>query len=158
MLDKYPYGAADQDGSRLPRERSCRHGVSVFMVSDRKCSRSLTPLEAQWSDYYHGVFFWSITSFPAYTQQGTMRQLPFPVAAALVDDLVAGVGQPVQDAVSENGVLEESQPLVQGPVAGDLVLVSHPQAFQWWRIGQGAEGIPFAAAHPVLIPRPQPRP
>ena len=47
-----------------------------------------------------------------------MRGEPFPVAAALDDDLVAGVGQAVEGAVTEDGVLEESQPLVHGPVAG----------------------------------------
>ena len=44
---------------------------------------------------------------------------PFPVAVALNDDLVAGVGQPVQGGVAEDGVLEEFQPLVNGAVAGD---------------------------------------
>ena len=77
-LELYPY---------LPRVR-----VSIFMVFDRKFSRSLTPLEAQWSDYYHGVFFWSITSFLACAQQCPVWRLPFPVAAALDDDLIAGVG------------------------------------------------------------------
>ena len=48
-----------------------------------------------------------------------MRGLALPVALALDDDLVAGVGQAVQRAVAQNGVLEESQPLVHGAVAGD---------------------------------------
>ena len=48
-----------------------------------------------------------------------MWRQPFPVAVALNDDLVAGVGQPVQGGVAEDGVLEEFQPLVNGAVAGD---------------------------------------
>ena len=36
-----------------------------------------------------------------------MRGQPFPVAGALDDDLVAGVGQPVQGAVAQDGVVEE---------------------------------------------------
>ena len=47
-----------------------------------------------------------------------MLRLTFPVAAALDDDLVAGVGQPVESAVAQDGVLEETEPLVHGPVAG----------------------------------------
>ena len=39
--------------------------LSIFVVFDRRFSRSLTPLEAQWSDYYHGVIFRSITSLSA---------------------------------------------------------------------------------------------
>ena len=42
---------------------------------------------------------------------------PFPVAAALNDDLVAGVGQPVQGAVAQDGVVEETQPFVHGTIA-----------------------------------------
>ena len=57
-----------------------------------------------------------------------MRRLAFPVAAALDDDLVAGIGQPIEGTVAEYGILKESQPLVHGAVAGDheagdLVLV-----------------------------------
>ena len=44
---------------------------------------------------------------------------PFPVAAALDDDLVAGNWPAVQSAVPKDGVLEESQPFVHGAVAGD---------------------------------------
>ena len=47
-----------------------------------------------------------------------MGRLPFPVAGPLDDDLVAGVGQAVEGAVAPDGVLEQSQPLVHGPVAG----------------------------------------
>ena len=46
------------------------------------------------------------------------RQL-FPVAGALDDDLVAGVGQAVQGSVAQNGVVEEAEPLFHSPVAGD---------------------------------------
>ena len=35
------------------------------------------------------------------------------------DYLVAGVGQPVQGAVPQDGVVEEAEPLPHGPVAGD---------------------------------------
>ena len=48
-----------------------------------------------------------------------MWREPFPVAGAFDDDLVAGVGQPVQGAVAQDGVIEEAQPFVHGPVAGD---------------------------------------
>ena len=43
----------------------------------------------------------------------------FPVARAVDDDLVAGVGQPIQNAVAEDVIVEEAEPLVHGPVAGD---------------------------------------
>ena len=43
----------------------------------------------------------------------------FPVAGPLDDDLVAGVGQPVQGAVAQDGVIEEAEPFLHGPVAGD---------------------------------------
>ena len=56
-----------------------------------------------------------------------MRGLAFPVAGALDDDLVAGVGQPVQGAVGEDGVVEETEPFVDGPVAGDHE-AGHPVA------------------------------
>ena len=42
-----------------------------------------------------------------------------PVAGALDDDLVAGVGQAVQGAVAEDGIVEEAEPFFDGPVAGD---------------------------------------
>ena len=48
-----------------------------------------------------------------------MRGEPFAVAGALDDDLVAGVGQVIEGAAAENGVLEQAQPLVHGAVAGD---------------------------------------
>ena len=63
--------------------------------------------------------FRSITSFPACAQQRAMGRLTFTVAGALDDDLVAGVGQPVQGAIAQNGVVKEAQPLVHDPVAGD---------------------------------------
>ena len=43
----------------------------------------------------------------------------FPTAGPLNDDLVADSGQPVQGAVTEDGVVEETQPLVHAPVVGD---------------------------------------
>ena len=63
--------------------------------------------------------FRSITSFPACAQQRAMGRLTFTVAAALDDDLVAGVGQPVQGIVFQYGVLEKTRPFLHGPVAGD---------------------------------------
>ena len=47
----------------------------------------------------------------------TAEQLP--EALALDDDLVAGVSEPVECAVAEDGIVEEAQPLVDGPVGGD---------------------------------------
>ena len=41
------------------------------------------------------------------------------VGGPLDDDLVAGVGQPVQGAVAEDGIVEETEPFLHGPVAGD---------------------------------------
>ena len=48
-----------------------------------------------------------------------MGRFAFTVVGALNDDLVAGVGQPVQGAIAQNGVVNEAQPLVHGAVAGD---------------------------------------
>ena len=41
------------------------------------------------------------------------------VGGPLDNDLVAGVGQPVQGAVAEDGIVEETEPFLHGPVAGD---------------------------------------
>ena len=43
----------------------------------------------------------------------------FPIAGAFDHDLVAGVGQAVQCAVAEDAIVEEAEPFVDGPVAGD---------------------------------------
>ena len=48
-----------------------------------------------------------------------MRRQSLAVAGAFDDDLIAGVGQPVQRAVAEDGVSEETEPLIHGAVAGD---------------------------------------
>ena len=48
-----------------------------------------------------------------------MWRQPFPIDGALDDDLMAGVGQAVERAVAQDGVVEEAQPFVHGPVAGD---------------------------------------
>ena len=48
-----------------------------------------------------------------------MRRQAFPVALALDGYLIAGVGQPIEGAVAQNGILEEAQPFVHRPVAGD---------------------------------------
>ena len=67
-------------------------------------------------DFYQVGLDRSITSL---AQQGAMGRQPFAVAGAFDDDLVAGVGQAVQSAVAEDGVVEETEPFVHGPVAGD---------------------------------------
>ena len=38
---------------------------------------------------------------------------------AFYDDLAAGVGEPVEGAVFQDGVVEESEPLVDSPVGGN---------------------------------------
>jgi len=43
----------------------------------------------------------------------------FSVAGYFDDDLVTCIGQAVQGAVAQDGVIKESQPLVYGPVTGD---------------------------------------
>ena len=48
-----------------------------------------------------------------------MRRQFFSVADPLNDDLVAGVGQPVQGGVPEDGVVKKTEPLLHSPVAGD---------------------------------------
>ena len=48
-----------------------------------------------------------------------MRRQFLTVAGPLDDDLVAGVGQPIQGAVSQYGVIEEAEPLLHRAVAGD---------------------------------------
>ena len=48
-----------------------------------------------------------------------MRGKSFPVAGAFNDYLVAGVGEAVQSAVAQDGVVEEAQPFLHRPVAGD---------------------------------------
>ncbi len=68
-------------------------------------------------DQYQFVVSRSITSLRA--QQGAVWRQPFPVAGALDDDLVAGVGQAVESAVAEDRIVEEAEPFVHGPVAGD---------------------------------------
>ena len=68
-------------------------------------------------DQYQFVVSRSITSFRV--QQSAVWRQPFSVAGAFDDDLVAGVGQAVERAVAEDGVVEEAQPFVHGQVAGD---------------------------------------
>ena len=48
-----------------------------------------------------------------------MRRQPFPVAGALDDNLVAGVGYAVQGAVAQDWIVKQAEPFVHGPVAGD---------------------------------------
>ena len=42
-----------------------------------------------------------------------------PGSWTLDDDLVAGVGETVQGAVAQDGIVEEAEPLLHRPVAGD---------------------------------------
>ena len=57
-----------------------------------------------------------------------MREEPFSIAGTLDDHLVAGIGQTVQGAVAQDGVVEETESFLHGPVgcddeAGDPVTV-----------------------------------
>ena len=59
----------------------------------------------------------SITSLVA--QQFPVGRQFLPVSGPLDDDLVAESGQPVHGAVAEDGVIEEAEPFLHSPVAGD---------------------------------------
>ena len=48
-----------------------------------------------------------------------MRRQFLSEAGPLDDDLVAGIGQAVQGAVAQDGVVEEAEPFLHRPVAGD---------------------------------------
>ena len=48
-----------------------------------------------------------------------MWRQPLVIAGAFDDDLVTGVGQAVECAVVEDGVVKETEPSVDGTVAGD---------------------------------------
>ena len=48
-----------------------------------------------------------------------MRRLALPVAVALDDGLASGVGQAIESAVAQYGILEQSQQFFHRPVAGD---------------------------------------
>ena len=48
-----------------------------------------------------------------------MGREPFAIAGSLDDDLVASVGQPVEGAVAEDGVVEETEPFLHGPIGCD---------------------------------------
>ena len=48
-----------------------------------------------------------------------MGREPFLIASALDNYLVAGVGQLVEGAATEDGVVEEASHLLHGPVAGN---------------------------------------
>jgi hypothetical protein len=43
---------------------------------------------------------------------GVSRPLPLAIALALEDDLVRVVGQPVEGALGQDGIVEERDPLV----------------------------------------------
>ena len=82
-----------------------------------------TDIDPPWElgdfQYYQVAGCRSITSFPGCADQRAVRRLALPVALALDDDLVAGVGQPVESTVAEYGIVEEAEPFVHRPVAGD---------------------------------------
>ena len=59
----------------------------------------------------------STTAFVA--QEFPVGRQFFSVAGPLDDDLEAGIGQPIQGAVSEDAVVEEAEPLLGAAVAGD---------------------------------------
>ena len=65
---------------------------------------------------YQVAFGRSITTFAA--QQLPVGRQILSVAGPLDDDLVADSGQPVQGAVAQHGVVEETEPFLHGPVAG----------------------------------------
>ena len=48
------------------------------------------------------------------TQEFTVGRQLFPVAGTLNDDLVAGVGQPVQCTVDPDGVVKDADPFLNG--------------------------------------------
>ena len=66
---------------------------------------------------YQVAFGRSITSLV--TQQFPVGRKLLPVAGPFDDDLVAGIGQSVQGTVAQDGVVEETEPFLHGPVAGD---------------------------------------
>ena len=68
-------------------------------------------------DYYKFTVCRSIASVGA--QQGAVWRQPLSVVGAFDDDLVAGVGHPVEGAVVQDAVVEQAQPFVDGPVVGD---------------------------------------
>ena len=68
-------------------------------------------------DYNQLTVCRSITSVGA--QKGAVWRETLAIAGAFDDDLVAGVGQAVQGAVAEDGVVKETEPFIDGPVAGD---------------------------------------
>ena len=48
-----------------------------------------------------------------------MGRKTFPIAGSLDDNLVAGVGQPVQGTVVQDGVTKETATFLRGPVGCD---------------------------------------
>ena len=68
-------------------------------------------------DYYQLTVCRSITSVGA--QKGAVWRQSLAIAGSLDYDLVAGVGQAVRGAVAEDGVVKETEPFVDGTVAGD---------------------------------------
>ena len=48
-----------------------------------------------------------------------MGRKPFSVAGTFYDNLIAGIGQPVEGAVAQDGVIEQAKPFLYGPVGGD---------------------------------------
>ncbi len=48
-----------------------------------------------------------------------MQRETLAIALAFDDDLVAGVGEAVEDAVAKDEVIEEAEPFLHGLVGGD---------------------------------------
>ena len=69
-------------------------------------------------DLYQVLFGRSTTPF-ASSRARCGESLSLSVAGPLDDDLVAGVGQAVQGAVTQDGIIEEAEPFLHGLVAGD---------------------------------------
>ena len=105
-LGEAPQGESlEQFLAKLPslwRQGEARPTHAARVRGSRHWRTRRDPFEEVWLD----ILLW-------------LRGQPFPVAGAFDDDLVAGVGQPDEGAVAEDGVLEQAQPLVHGPVASD---------------------------------------
>ncbi len=106
-------------------------------------------------------------------QLGCGGRQAFPVALALDDDLLAGVGQAVWGAAPQDRVVVEAEPFLRGPVAGDdeaggpvivddqLVEVGgllggeavETQVLQYEQVGseEGAEGLVGGVVGPGLF-------
>ena len=64
-------------------------------------------------------WIWLPPSFPGWWRGGLTGALSGAVAVAFHDDLVGVVGEAVEGALGEDGIVEEGDPLVDGPVGSD---------------------------------------